>query len=282
MSTFEGNTLYVVHTEFDFVCEPSAPHASRQDAGCPKIAHEPPPASLSPPLDGGRPRSLGGINHFDAICAIAVAFLWQSSWSRYQDAMYVFYRDGVLALDSRFCDSFPKDRRAIYATAFIAALKKLPLGASFEKYGPLGAIGTFPQGSVRRDVLYLVFDDKGVPLSTRRNASAAEMGSCPGIATFVIGGTKGFQPYTARSLAAFLSDAGAEHVAIAALGKEQQHASSVAAHLQLMNDVGDLRNACACTFYGRASSSSLVSVDLILGRLFLRLARIAARYKWGY
>ena len=57
--------------------------------------------------------------------------------------MYVFYRDGVHVLDSRFCGSFPKGRRAIYATAFIAALKTLPIGATFEKYGPRGGVGIF-------------------------------------------------------------------------------------------------------------------------------------------
>ena len=87
------------------------------------------------------------------------------------------------------------------------------------------------------------------------------MERCPAIATFAIGGTKGFQLYTDRNLAAFLSGAGAGRVEIVDLGKELQHASSVAAHLQLMNDVGDLRGARACTFYTSGRSPILVNVE---------------------
>ena len=75
--------------------------------------------------------------------------------------MYVVYRDGVLVIGSRFCDSSPKGRRVVYASAFIAALKQRPPGATFEKYGHRGAVGTFLRENVRRDVRYLVFDDNG-------------------------------------------------------------------------------------------------------------------------
>ena len=81
------------------------------------------------------------------------------------------------------------------------------------------------------------------------------------IASFAIGGTKGFHPYTAWGLAAYLSDAGAARVEVVALGKEQHHASTAAARLNLTNDVGDLRNARACTFYASGRRGVLVNVE---------------------
>ena len=174
--------------------------------------------------------------------------------------MYVFYRGGAIVLAIRFCDSSPKGRRAIYASAFISALKKLPTGAAFEKYGHLGAVGTFLRENVRIDARYLVFDDKGrlsrrvVPRRWRRRMRGVRKSHLSRLA-----GAKGFRPYTARNLAAYLSGAGEARAELVALGKEQRKASSVEAHLHLMNDVGDLRNACACSFYTSGRSPILVN-----------------------
>ena len=101
----------------------------------------------------------------------------------------------------------------------------------------------------------------GGPLSTRRNASGADE-RCPEIASFATGGTEGFHLHAARGVVGYLSDAGAPRVEVVALSKEQQRASTVAAQLHLANDVGDLANARACTFYAIGRRGALVNFAL--------------------
>ena len=119
----------------------------------------------------------------------------------------------------------------------------------------------FLRGNVRRTVLYLVCDDKGwisrrVVTRRRRRRSGVRKSQF-----FSIGWDKGFRPYTAQNLAAYLSGAGAERAELLDLGNDQPHASSLAVHLQLTNDVGDLRNARACTCYTGERSPIMVNVE---------------------
>ena len=97
-------------------------------------------------------------------------------------------------------------------------------------------------------------------MSPRRTATAAEAGGFPKIATFVIGGAKGFLPYTDSNIASYIRDAGANRVETVAVGKDKHHAATIAVHRKLMNDVGDMRNACACAFYATGSTSPSVIV----------------------
>ena len=95
----------------------------------------------------------------------------------------------------------------------------------------------------------LVLDDKGRRKETRTSCTDLTLERCPDGATFVLGGTRGCEPYSANMIATFLREAGSRDVRRAASGPRQQHASQIVAHLMCMGDGGDLRNACAMAFY---------------------------------
>ena len=92
---------------------------------------------------------------------------------------------------------------------------------------------------------------------------------------FVIGGTRGFPPYAQNAICGFLRFAGAQRLHVASIGRAQKHAPQIADYLRAMNDVYDLRNACALTFYstGVTLGGGYISFYHLCGRSFLQLFR---------
>ena len=223
---FRKCDLFVIHTEFPFKFDARKPHVSRMDA----------------------------------VCSICVAFLWESSSSRGDGAAHFFFNDGLLIVDGRMRDAFPEGRRAAHATSFIEVLGRFPTGVFFQPHGPTGSVGSVFREIVRPDSLYLVLDDGGSPLNTRGDCDLEGLRKCPDDVVFVIGGTRGFIPYTPSAICGFLGHAGALHSQMVAIGRTQKHASQIVDYLRSMNDVYDLRNACALTFY----SGEILDAGVIL------------------
>ena len=97
--------------------------------------------------------------------------------------------------------------------------------------------------------VYLVLDDKGRRLETRTSCTDLTLARCPDGATFVLGGARGYEPYSADMIATFAREAGSPDVRKVAFGSRQQHASPIVSHLRAMDDDADLRGACAMKFY---------------------------------
>ena len=76
---FSGFDLHIVHEGFAFKRSPERPHVSRMEA----------------------------------ICAIAVAYMRESSTVREDGRLRVFFSDGVLTMGSRIRNASPKGKRAI-------------------------------------------------------------------------------------------------------------------------------------------------------------------------
>ena len=95
----------------------------------------------------------------------------------------------------------------------------------------------------------LVLDDKGRRKETRTSCTDLTLARCPDGATFVLGGARGYEPYSADMIATFAREAGSPDVRKVDFGPRQKHASQTASHLRAMDDDADLRNACAVTFY---------------------------------
>ena len=224
---FAGFDLHIIHEGFAFKCSPGSPHVSRMDS----------------------------------ICAIAVAYMWESSTVREDGRLRVFFSDGILTLDARLRNAFPKGKRAIHASPFAEAVRRLPEGASFSRYSPIESIGTSSRLLADPGRLYLVLDDKGDRLLTRETCGPIAMAKCPRSVTMVLGGTLGYSPHTADSIVSMLREAGARHTHKLAIGVRQQHASSIVAFLRSMEDDGHLRNARALTFYGAMRGKTDVSFE---------------------
>ena len=86
-------------------------------------------------------------------------------------------------------------------------------------------------------------------MNARGGSDLEGLRKCPGDVVFVIGGTRGFTPYTPNAIFGFLRCAGALHMRMVSIRSTQKHASQIVDYLRAMNDVYDLRNACAMTFY---------------------------------
>ena len=214
---FRGCNLAVVHSDFPFKYDKKKPHISR----------------------------------LDAICAISVAFLWESAGARTDGNAWVYFSDGVLYLDGRMRSALPNGQRAVHPGTFIEVISRFPPGVEFRKFGPIGSVGDELGAMVRGDGrrLYLALDDKGSHLATRATCAGKTLARCPESATFVVGGTRGYTPYSADMIAMFIRDGGSDDVHKVAFGSRQQHASQIVSHLRTMGDDSDLRNACAMTFY---------------------------------
>ena len=225
---FRGCDLVVAHSEFPFKFDKKKPHVSR----------------------------------FDAICSISVAFLWESASARMDGCARVYFSDGVLHLDGRMRDALPKGQRAVHPETFIDVVSRFPPGVRFRKFGPIGSVGSDLSSAVRDGGrrLYLVLDDKGAHLETRQTCSAPTLARCPRCATFVLGGTRGYSPYTADAVATFIREGGSTDVYKVAFGSRQQHASQIVSHLRAMDDDSDLRNACALTFYTKPGDAEMNTV----------------------
>ena len=174
----------------------------------------------------------------------------------------MFFSDGVHTLDARLLNAFPKSKRATQASSFVETAGRLADGASLRPYSPVDSLGAFFRQLDGQGLLYLVPGDKGRRLLTRETCGPLAMSKCPSSVTMVLGGTLGYAPHTADSIADILRAAGAHHTHTLAIGVRQQHASSIVAYLRSMGDDGHLGNACALTFYGGARGTAEVSFEL--------------------
>ena len=97
-------------------------------------------------------------------------------------------------------------------------------------------------------------------MNTRGNSDIECIRKCPGGVVFVIGGTRGFTPYAPDAIFGFLRCAGDLHMHMVSIGSTQTHASKIVDYLRAMDDVYDVRNACAMTFY----SGETIDAEVIL------------------
>ena len=117
-----GFDLHIVHEGFAFKCSPGSPHVSRMDA----------------------------------ICAIAVAYMWESSTVREDGRLRVFFSGGVLTLDARLRNAPPKGKRATHASPFRkqrAVSRKERQSADTSLSNPSG----LPSGVSRNRAVYTLF-----------------------------------------------------------------------------------------------------------------------------
>ena len=147
--------------------------------------------------------------------------------------------------------ALPKGQRAVHPETFIELIDRSPPGVEFRKFGPIGSVGkelaSMVRGGGRR--VYLFLDDKGRRLETRTSCSDLTLARCPDGATFVLGGTRGYVPYSTDMIATFIRESGSPDLHKVSFGSRQQHASQIVSHLRVMDDEEDLRNARAMTFY---------------------------------
>ena len=109
------------------------------------------------------------------------------------------------------------------------------MASNFRKFGPIGSFGDELGSTVRGDGrrLYLALDDQGRHLATRATCSDATLARRPESATFVLGGTRVYAPYSADMIAGFIRDGGSGDVRKVAFGSRQQHASQFASRLRI-------------------------------------------------
>ena len=132
------------------------------------------------------------------ICAIAVAYMWESSAVRTDGRLRVFFAEGVLTLDARLRNAFPKGKRAIHASSFVETAGRLPDGASFRPYSSVGSLGAFFRLLADPCRIYIVLDDKGNRLLTRKTCGPPALANCPISVTLVLGGDSRLRPSYCR------------------------------------------------------------------------------------
>ena len=126
----------------------------------------------------------------------------------------VYFSDGVSHLDGRTGRLLPKGHRAVRPVGFTDSASRFPPGVRYREFASIGSAWQYIDSTVRGDRRrpYLVLDDKDAHLEIRHTCSMSSLSRCPRIATFVLGGTRGYAPHIADAIAPFIRDGGSTGV----------------------------------------------------------------------
>ena len=175
---------------------------------------------------------------------------------------HIFCADGVYTVTHSFAKNFARGKSAPTESAALSALSQMGHGVSYASYAPRyrfpQALGRFTAGGVT-----LVCSPDGVPVDEvlGRGCDVAVTDL-----TLVVGGPKGFAPYTPDEVPRFANASIAR--SMVSIGSEMQFASSIIAYMRVRLE--EMR-ACArrrrvvknSTFFGRAASP--ISTDVAAG-----------------
>ena len=158
---------------------------------------------------------------------------------------HIFCADGVYSVTHSFAKNFARGKSAPTESAVLSALSQMGHGVSYASYGPRyrfpQALEEFTAGGVT-----LVCSPDGVPvdevLGRGCDVSVTDL-------TLVVGGPKGFAPYTPDEVLRFASASIAR--SMVAIGSEMQFASAIIAYMRVR-----LEEMRACASRRRAVKKS--------------------------
>ena len=190
------------------------------------------------------------ISRMDAVHRCAVAYLWKSHSVRRDAVMHVFFRDGVLRLTSQVRSAFPPRTAAPWSRPFLEAINSSNSGASFERYGA-GGCSEAIRRRASQDSAPILLDASGLQLHIRSALPGDDLSRVPRRFCYVVGGPRGFAPFSSENVASFIERDGGPKVCAVSLRGGVQFSSAVIAFLQVCNESGQLRPSLA-RFYGGA------------------------------
>ena len=156
--------------------------------------------------------------------------MWRSAGVRRNSDARIFCADGVYAVTHEFSENFARGKSAPTEAAVLEALSKMRRGVAYTAYAPGRR---FPQdlASATSGGLALVCSPDGAPFDEvfgrGRHASAMEI-------SLVVGGPKGFSPYTASDVLRFTGSR--DERAMVSVGTEMQFASAIIAYVRVRMD----------------------------------------------
>ena len=145
------------------------------------------------------------VGRWDAVHRCLVAWMWRSAGVRRNSDARIFCADGVYAVAHEFAGNFARGKSAPADAVVLSALSQMRRGVSYTAYAPGRR---FPQAlaSAAAGGLALVCSHDGVPIDevfdSGRDASAMDV-------SLVVGGPKGFDPYTEADVLRFDGTRGA-------------------------------------------------------------------------